>query len=127
MTPRSVARTSALRASSSSWRICETSTHSCASPVAPSLMPSGLSRTTSRPSSTERPARWTSAANASRADVLRIPCEPMKAILAGRGHAAGADEALPATADRPAGAATGRGLRGMGSAYARRACGVRQA
>ena len=34
-----------------------TSTHSCASPVAPSLIPSGLSRTTSRPSSTDRPAR----------------------------------------------------------------------
>ena len=90
ITPRSVTSTSALRASSSSWRICETSTHSCASPVAPSLMPSGLSRTTSRPSSTVRPARWTSAANASSALVLRIPWEPMNAILAGRGHGAAA-------------------------------------
>ena len=86
ITPRSVASTFALRASSSSWRICETRTHSWASPVAPSLMPSGLSRTTSRPSSTERPARCTSAAKASSAEVFRIPWDPMNAILAGRGQ-----------------------------------------
>ena len=68
-------------------------------------MPSGLSRTTSRPSSTDRPARWTSAANASSADVLRIPCEPMNAILAGRGQGAGTGVAAAAAR-----------LRGMGQA-----------
>src|SRR4051812_27586342 len=87
MTPRSVTRTSAFRASSSSWRTCDTRTHSWASPVAPSLIPSGLSRTTSRPSSTDRPARWTSVAKARSAVVLRIPCEPMNATLAWPGHA----------------------------------------
>ena len=107
-------------ASSSSWRICDTSTHSCASPVAPSLMPRGLSRTTSRPSSTLRPARWTSAANASSALVLRIPCEPMKAILAGRGQVGSA---------APAGAVADPdlGLRGMTQAYAANLTGGRPA
>ena len=57
-TPRSVTRTSAFGASSSSCRTWQTSTHSWASPVADSLIPSGLSRTTSRANSTERPARW---------------------------------------------------------------------
>ena len=49
-------------------------------------MPRGLSRTTSRANSTERPARWMTLANASAAVVLRIPCEPMKAIFALRGQ-----------------------------------------
>ncbi len=86
MTPRSVTRHSALRESSSSRRICEVRTHSCASEVAPSLMPRGLSRTTSRANSTERPARWMALAKARAAVVLRIPCEPMKAIFALRGQ-----------------------------------------
>src|SRR3954447_249041 len=107
MTPRSVARTSAFRASSSSWRIWDTRTHSCASPVAPSLIPRGLSRTTSRPSSTERPARWTSAANASSADVLRMPWDPMKAIFAGRGHAFGGGAAVDLSELRARGTVSG--------------------
>src|SRR4051794_28248420 len=71
-------------------------------------MPSGLSRTTSRPSSTDRPERWTSAANARSAVVLRIPCDPMNATFAGRGQGPGAD-AGPGVADW--------GLRGMWQAY----------
>src|SRR5487761_1937689 len=132
MTPRSVTRMSALRASSSSCRICETRTHSCASPVAPSLMPSGLSRTTSRASSAEQPARWTVAANASTALVLRIPWEPMKATFAGRGQSTGApgtgaDEMLAGRAGRARGIAArvgrpapSRGARGAARALRQR-------
>ena len=81
-------------------------------------MPQGLSRTTSRPSSTERPARWTSAAKASSGLVLRIPWEPMKAILAGLGHPG--PEAPAAGAAGAAGLAPeARVLRAMHQAYAR--------
>jgi hypothetical protein len=50
--------------------------------VAPSFSPSGLKRTTSRPTSTERPARPIVDAKACTAFDLRTECEPMKAILA---------------------------------------------
>ena len=53
--------------------IWETITHSWASPVADSLIPRGLSRTTSRPCSTARPALCIAFANPWTAVVLRIP------------------------------------------------------
>src|SRR6187549_3451423 len=113
MAERSVTRTWALGASSSSWRIWDMSTHSWASPVADSLMPSGLSRTTSRANSTERPARWTVPANACAAVVLRMPWDPMKAILAQRVHVTRGG--YPARAGHAA-----AGLGGQGKAPAER-------
>ena len=59
-------------------------THSCASAVAPSFRPSGLKRTTSRPTSTLRPARPMVEAKACTAFDLRTECEPMNAIFAER-------------------------------------------
>ena len=47
----------------------------------PSLIPRGLNRTTSRPTSTLWPLRPTAPANEWTALVLRTECDPMKAIL----------------------------------------------
>jgi len=69
-----------------------------------------LARTTSRASSAEQAARWTVAANASTALVLRMPCEPMNATFAERGQRAGGSPTEPGVA------AGGRTVRDLGIA-----------